>query len=886
MALSAKIYSKTGKGARAQSSKSRDLSADALKILSLIDSKIETPAIFAQLDRLSENEFQSLLDELERDGYIRLLNNREWDLGDDFDYRTSMVVDELSVEDFIALNSNSKPAADTPPTSEPEPEVTHEAAVTTPSAEEIAELESRLEAERKAQEEANREEEAAREKARAEAEIAARQEAERKAQEVEAERLHAAEAARLKAEQEAREQAERRAREEEAARQEAEAKLRAQAEKAAKQEAERIAREEEKRKAREEKAARRKAAAEARAREEEAARLEAEHRAQEEAERKAREEEAARLQAEEAARIEAEEQAKQEAAEQARLEAERKAREAERKAQEEEAARQKAEAVARAQAEEAAKQEAERKAQEAERKAREAERKAREAERKAQEAERKAQEVAEREARKAEEARQKAEEVARAKAEKAARQEAERLAKEEAKRKAQEEKELHRQAEAEARAIAKEEARLKAEQTAIEKAQSRAEKEFMRAGVKPARWLLPLARVFFVYTPLVLLLALGLMHFVNLGMLAGPVEKIASAAIGEPVTVRNLRVSLFPQAHLALSDITVGADKDIGIRSVQVVPELSTLFDEEKNLKSIEIIELTVDAASLHRQLQWLESLADNDDLKIGQITLKGLTLSVPGFGAMVFDGNLERSAGGAFSRLELSGVEQNLTLELLPQDGNYRVNLQADNWQTPLANGLRFDNFNAVGIADGNQVRFSSMEGELYGGSFKATGVLAWSAQPVASGNFELEQVRLPAVLSAMKSSAAVEGTLNATATFTSQANEGQGLAEAAEIDASFQVRDGSFNGIDLANHMVSGSGSGNATRFERLSGKLQLRQGVYQYRQLVLDAPQLKARGNLDVQPNQDVSGGISAELAIPSRRIKSNLAVEGKIGSVRLK
>lgn len=873
MALTAKIYSKTGKGARAQSSKSRDLSADALKILSLIDSKIETPAIFAQLDKLSENEFQSLLDELERDGYIRLLNSREWDLGDDFDYRTSMVVDELSVEDFIALNSNSQPAADTQPTSEPEPEVTHEAAVTTPSAEEVAELEARLEAERKAQEEANRKEEAAREKARTEAELAAKQEAERKAREEEAERLRAAEAARLKAEQEAREQTERRAREEEVARQEAEAKLRAQAEQAAKQEAERIAREEEKRKAREEKAARRKAAAEARAREEEAVRLEAERRAQEEAERKAREEEerrareeeAARLQAEEAARIEAEERVRQQAAEQARLEAERKAHEAERKAQEEEAARQKAEAVARAQAEEAAKQEAERKAREAERKA---------------------QEAAEREARKAEEARQKAEEVARAKAEKAARQEAERLAKEEAKRKAQEEKELRRQAEAEARAIAKEEARLKAEQTAIEKAQSRAEKEFMRTGVKPAKWLLPLARVFFVYTPLALLLALGLMHFVNLGMLAGPVEKIASVAIGEPVTVRNLRVSLFPQAHLALSDITVGADKDIGIRSVQVVPELSTLFDEEKNLKSIEIIDLTVDAASLGRQLQWLETLADSGDLKIGQIKLKGLTLGVPGFGAMVFDGNLERTAVGALSRLALSGVEQNLTLELLPQGVNYRVSLQAGNWQMPLVNGLRFDSFNAVGIADGNQVRFSSMEGELYGGSFKATGVLAWSAQPVASGNFELEQVRLPAVLSAMKSSAAVEGTLNATATFTSQVNEGEQLAEAAEIDASFQVRDGRFNGIDLANHMVSGSGSGNATRFDRLSGKLQLRQGVYQYRQLVLDAPQLKARGNLDVQPNQDVSGSISAELAIPSRRIRSNFSLDGKVGAVRIK
>ena len=858
MALSAKIYSKTGKGARAQSSKSRDLSADALKILSLIDSKIETPAIFAQLDKLSEHEFQSLLDELERDGYIRLLNSQEWGLGDDFDYRTGMVVDELSVEDFIALNSSSEPAAESQPVRESEPEAFHTPAATTPSAEEVAELEARLEAERKAQEETGRKEEAARAKAQVEAELAAKQEAERKAREEEAERLQAAEAARLKAEQEAHEQAERRAREEEAARQEAEAKLRAQAEKAAKLEAERIAREEEKRKAREEKAARRKAAAEARAREEEAARLEAERRAQEEAERKALEEEAVRLQAEDAARVEAEEQAKREAAEQARLEAERTAREAERQAQEEEAARQKAEAIARAQAEEAARQEAERKAQEA----------------------------AERAAHKAEEARQKAEEAARAKAEKAARQETERQAKEEAKRKAREEKELRRQAEAEARAQAKEEARLKAEQKAIEKAQYRAEKEFMRSGVKPARWLLPLVRVFFVYTPLVLLLALGLLHFVNLGLLAGPVEKIASAAIGEPVSVRNLRVSLFPQAHLALSDITVGADKDIGIRSVQVVPELSTLFDEEKNLKSIEINELTVDTASLRRQMQWLQSLADNDDLKIGQITLKDLTLSAPGFGAMAFDGNLDRSASGAFSRLGLSGVEQNLTLELLPQDDNYRVHLQASNWQMPLVNGLRFDSFNAVGITDGNQVRFSSMEGELYGGSFKATGVLAWSAQPVASGNFELEQVRLSPALSAMKSSAVIEGTLNATATFTSQVNEGEQLADAAEIDASFQVRDGRFNGIDLANHMVSGSGSGNATRFDRLSGKLQLRQGVYQYRQLVLEAPQLKARGNLDVQSNQDVSGSISAELAIPSRRIKSNLVVEGKVGSVRLK
>src|SRR5690606_29783943 len=100
--------------ARALASKSRDLSADALRLLSFIDSKTETPAIFDHMDKLSEDQFQTLLSELERDGYIRLLTNRDWGLEDDFDYHTGMVVDELSVEDFIALNTSAEQKAPKP----------------------------------------------------------------------------------------------------------------------------------------------------------------------------------------------------------------------------------------------------------------------------------------------------------------------------------------------------------------------------------------------------------------------------------------------------------------------------------------------------------------------------------------------------------------------------------------------------------------------------------------------------------------------------------------------------------------------------------------------------------------------------------------------------
>lgn len=897
MSLSAKIYSKTGKGSRALSSKSRQLSSNALKILSCIDSKTDTVKILAQLEKLSEAEFSTLVSQLETDGYIRLLSNSDWEFGDtSFDYRTGVVVDELSAEDFFAMATEPEPNAGAK-AAEIEA-VSAKPVSKEPSADELAEMEARLNAERQAQEEeearaiaekiAKREaerivQEETQRKARQEAERQAREEeeqakaeafalvkaqesakleAERKAMEEEEARRQAEEAVRLRAEEAARqekarqeeqrlarEEAERKARDE-TARLKAEADARARAEKAARQEAERIAREEAKRKEREEKVARRKAAAEARAQAEEAAKLEAARKAQEAAERKIREEEEARRQAEEAARLRAEEAARQEEQRLAREETERKERE-------EKTARAKAEAEARALAEEAARLEAERKAQE----------------------------EAERQARKEEEARQKAEAAARAKAEKVARQEAGRIAKEEAKRKAQEEKEARRAVAAEARARAAEEARHQAELKAREKAERRAEKEALRGTGNPGKWLALLVKPLLIYLPLALVVLVGLLHFVNLAVLAEPIEKLASDTIGEPVNIRKMRVALFPSPRLTLSGISVGADEEIEVGSIQVSSAVSTLFDEVKTLESLQIEQLVVDSASLSRQMQWISKSARSADLKIGQIALKNISFSVPGLELTPFDGSIELLPSGGFSIIELNSTDQDLVLQFMPQAGNYRVTVKASNWQ-PAGTKLRFSKFNADGVADANQVRFSQVDGVLYGGSVKAVGVVEWSAQPIASGNFELEKIRLPLALSDMSSSASVDGTLSASASFLSKASEVGKLVEAAEITATFMVQNGKINGIDLASHMIASNSSDNSTRFDKLAGKLQLSQGgLYQYRQLVLDTTQFHARGSLDIQPNQDITGKVSAELSVPTRRIRSNLNLGGKVGAVRI-
>ena len=80
MDLTTKIYSKTGKGTRAVSTKPKGLPSGALKVLPLIDSKTNAAAILAKLDKFSETDLLLILARLERDGYIRVIQEENWGL--------------------------------------------------------------------------------------------------------------------------------------------------------------------------------------------------------------------------------------------------------------------------------------------------------------------------------------------------------------------------------------------------------------------------------------------------------------------------------------------------------------------------------------------------------------------------------------------------------------------------------------------------------------------------------------------------------------------------------------------------------------------------------------------------------------------------------------
>lgn len=999
MDLTTKIYSKTGKGTRALSTKPKGLPTGALKVLPLIDSKTNAAAVLAKLDKFSETDLLLLLARLERDGYIRAIHEENWGLDEqNTGYQTTMIVEELTEDDFFRMEEKAETDSATVLMREETEQKAREAEQAHLQAE--AEKAARLEAERVARETAEREarikeeirrkaEETARLEAerqaeearlRAEAEMAARLEAERIAREAAERQARKAEEARLKAEAEARaqaekaalleaerlvreaaerktrEEAERQARMAEEARMKAEAKARAEAEKTARLETERQAREAEE--------ARLKAEAEARALAEKNARLEAERLEREEAERQAREEAEARHKAEaerkiqeeaeqqariaEEARLKAEADARAEADRIAQLETERIAREAaERQAREAEEARLKAEAEARALAEKAARLEAQRlEREEAERQARKEEevRRKAEAERKAQEeaerqvrieadaraeaentarleTERIAREAAERQAREAEAARREAE--ARAQEERTARLEAERIAREAKEREYQEEKEARRKAEAErkaqedaerqarkaeearlkaeadesrrrakeeARSLAEEKARQKSERKAQEQADRRARK--LREAIAKKRnapdsgkRLATIIKAVSVYLPATLILIIVVLHYVNLAPLGSSIQKMASETLGEPVRFSGLHASLFPKPQLLLSGVTIGTDEDMKIASIRIVLAPSTLFDDRKSVDNLEIAETALATPELGRSQMWFRSSAKSGKLNIARVSFKNVTLTIPELSPIPFDGRIELLPTGEFGPVELNSVDHSLSLQLQPENDAWKVTLDASGWQPPLSTWLKFDALHAEGYAEGRGARFDKVDGRAYGGTFTAKGTIAWAGRPTVSGNFKMENFELMQILTAAGSTASIEGRFDIAASFTSTSEDAGKLMEAAEISGRFTGIDGKIGGVDLSSAMLP-TNREKSTRFDKLTGSLQLRNGLYRYRNLALEHQQFRAQGSLDIQDDQRISGNVNAQLNIPSRRMQASFGLGGTVENIRIR
>lgn len=846
-----RVYNKTTKGARAVSSKTRALSGQHLRILSHINGKAPLESIFVEVGKLTEKKFDNIITELFEEGYIKVTTEDSLLTPSQFEIRTPIVVEEISAEDFL---SAAVPDENEDAKKEREQREAEQRAKT--YAEEQARLEQAALDQQKAEQQminvvdflsessvltdlgaptqplvidtikpetGNNDDVIAKEQAHLEAEIKADEEAIRKIREEAAARQKSVMS--------------HTAYDEVAARTEAERKIREEAEVQAK----RVAVEKE--------------------------RLRIEYKAREDAEIKAHDEAMVR--------------AKREEDEKIRLEAEIKAREdAMRKA------REVAETRARRAAEEKARLEAERAAREVAK----------------VEAEAKAKVKTERRTREAEEARVKreAEEQSKREAKRLAREATESRAKAEAeeKAKAEAERSALKQAKAERQAEAKLQAKREAEEKALAKAEEKARRRAEQGSVDIYNSIQPIissviASFWTLITSLsvITLLLLVFAQYISLNMLVAPVQKLASESMQEPVTIGSIHASFWPQPHLVLSDVAIGQFGNIKASNVNAYPLLLSMFSEVKTLKSLEVEALTLDQDSLARPSRWIAASNQLGKLKIDRIYLKKTVLKTHNFDLPVFNTDIKLDTDGRLKDATITNDNHHLSVVITPENNSndsYAISLAAQDWQAPLGPAIVFDELDMHGSVSHGQANLGQIDAKLYSGTMHAQLTINWVDLWSAIGSFQLAKVNLEKITPIFSDQASLKGRLSGTGTFSMKANELQKLTGNPEISANFEAIDGYVGRIDLVRTMQVGGNEqagGGSTHFEALSGNLGLKNGYYQFRQLTLDAGQLKATGEVDIQDNQSITGTIHTELNLKSRQLESNATLTGTLGSPSL-
>jgi len=881
------VYTKTPKGVRESTGKTRHLSGDLSDLLELCKGLFTIEDISSQASPNAKEWFATSIAKLVAEGYLRDVPEAQRK-----EEPAAPAGDDLDSLDFSKPDPGAaKKAAERARLEAEKEKARHEAeAKAKLEAEEKIRREAEDKVRREIEEKVRREHEekarlGAEEKARRDAEEKIRREAEEKVRrEIEEKaRREAEEKARLTAEERARREAEEKIRREaeEKARREAEEKARIEAEKKARIEAEEKARRDAEEKVRREieEKARREAEEKARIEAEEKARREQEERFRREAEEKIRREieEKARREAEEKARIEAEERARREAEEKAmRDEEERIRREAEEKIrrEEEEKARRERREKARREEEERARLEAEEKVRrEIEEKARrEAEEKTRlEAEEKARiEAEERARREAEEKVRREieEKLRREAEEKARLEAEEKARLEAEERARREAEEKIRREIEekLRREAEEKARREAEEKARLEQEERDREAIRER----IRLRNEKRRRMILPLV--------IGLLLPVGaaalLLQILSFDGKRVEFEKAATEVFGVPVKVGSTKLGVLAGPQWLMNDVTVGADEQTAkVARVRLGMSWLGVFGAPLRFETIHLEAPQLPPAMA---LKLLGQAAEGTPLKSGEIRASGLTFGIDQKNMPALDIRASFDDG----RLtKISGQGENpdsgkLTLDMNRED-QWQVTLSATQARWLVGSGVSLTDLTLKGNLAANGMQITEFSAALPSGDVTGSGKLDWRDGWRVSAKLEGKRVDAAKLAPAWFQ----EGSVAGSALMFAESGKFGELFSSPKLSGSFSIGRGSLGRIDL-DKMLQDRGQGEQSRFESLSGEFSVDAGRIELSELKLAALELKASGSLSFDAARNASGRLAVEAKSAGVRRTVNLRLSGSL------
>ena len=357
---------------------------------------------------------------------------------------------------------------------------------------------------------------------------------------------------------------------------------------------------------------------------------------------------------------------------------------------------------------------------------------------------------------------------------------------------------------------------------------------------------------------LIALVVVGLLQIVPFPVAS--TERLLSDRLQEPVKIGSLHFAVFPSPHWKLQRLVIGAGEDvkIGEASVSAFPESS---GDTRRLSEVQLSAVSFHQSAIGRMATWVSPQTGNQALRIDSLRASNIMLSIPDFRLPLFDATINLAEDGALKLVALHEPRMSVELTLV-KPGEWTGKFRGKGWRSPIADGVEFSDLRGEVSLLRERIAISHVDGTLYGGSIKGDATVRLGNQLESEGQFELSGVDLGQLLPAMGSGFSASGSLDAKLRFASQGLRAIELFAAPTATATFAVRKGVLNNMDLLRALQSSS-RGGKTPFDQITGEVHVTGNRFMYRNISLSNPALKASGAIDVLPNSDLSGRINAQV-----------------------
>ena len=365
---------------------------------------------------------------------------------------------------------------------------------------------------------------------------------------------------------------------------------------------------------------------------------------------------------------------------------------------------------------------------------------------------------------------------------------------------------------------------------------------------RPAKWGKPVAIALFV----IVLGGLGLLHVTPLSNTQ--YENMASAAIGQPVKIGSVHLSVITGVELKFEGISIG--ENVRIAGARAVPQIGTLFGDRKVFTHVSVEGLVVPQSGL---ATILSGSLKSDTLAVDRITAPKAKLTGP-IALPELDLDIALAPSGAVSSVDFKSAETKLAGRVVPQADGAGIELSAGTLALPFVPAISLSDFSMKGTFSGQEMALSAWSAKLYDGQLAGTARIRWGVRWTVEGDMRVRQMNVSVLAPALMS----EGRADARGTFSMSGAPVDKLGAEARLDGSFAVGKGVLGSFSLARALQSPAGQATGrTEFSEMTGTGTYNKGTVQLRDMKLTAGLLTASGAADIDAGERLSGRVNAEL-----------------------